>query len=177
MTEAELQAAVVQLAQLLGWRVAHFRPARTERGWRTPVAADGAGFPDLVMVRKERLLVAELKSVPGKLTDTQHDWLAALAGAGVSPPQRCHACWNIEQCCTCAPKTNYGQFFGGPLDGQRYPVGTPIPLSFHAQGVPWGMAPSMAEAMGRSAPHVDYLRVGQITEDVYRYELLEEEPC
>ena len=47
MSERELQDAVIQLARLLGWRVAHFRPAMTTRGWRTPVSADGAGFPDL----------------------------------------------------------------------------------------------------------------------------------
>ena len=47
---------------MLGGRVAHFRPPRTVHGWRTAVAADGAGFPDLVMVRGSRLLAAELKS-------------------------------------------------------------------------------------------------------------------
>jgi hypothetical protein len=41
-------SAVIDLPHLLGWRAAHFRPARTATGWRTPVAADGAGFPDLV---------------------------------------------------------------------------------------------------------------------------------
>lgn len=82
-TEAQLQAAVIELAQLLGWKVAHFRPARTKDSWRTPVAADGKGFPDLVLVKGERLLVVELKSESGRLTDEQRDWLADLRGAGV----------------------------------------------------------------------------------------------
>lgn len=36
VTEAQFQAAVVDLARLAGWRVAHFRPARTSHGWATP---------------------------------------------------------------------------------------------------------------------------------------------
>lgn len=77
MTEAELQALVLDAARLLGWRVAHFRPARTSHGWRTPVAGDGAGFPDLVMLRSPRLVIAELKAERGRLTDAQHAWLDA----------------------------------------------------------------------------------------------------
>lgn len=78
MTEAEWQAQVLDFAHLAGWRVAHFRPAGTEKGWRTPVAADGAGFPDLVLVRGRRLIFVELKSETGKLRSEQEDWLAAL---------------------------------------------------------------------------------------------------
>lgn len=68
MTERDLQNAVIQCAQLLGWRVAHFRPARVMRGGReiyeTPIAADGKGFPDLVLVnrRHRRLMFVELKA-------------------------------------------------------------------------------------------------------------------
>lgn len=78
MSEAQLQDSVIALARTLGWRVAHFRPARTEAGWRTAVSADGAGFPDLVMLRANRLLVVELKSEGGKLTPVQALWLGAF---------------------------------------------------------------------------------------------------
>lgn len=44
-TEIQWQAQVIELAHILGWTVAHFRPALTKHGWRTPVQADGAGFP------------------------------------------------------------------------------------------------------------------------------------
>lgn len=81
--EDEWQQTVVELAQLLGYRVAHFRAARTRKGWRTPVAADGAGFPDLVLVRHGRLVVAELKSNSGRVTPEQQAWLDALTAAGV----------------------------------------------------------------------------------------------
>ena len=65
MLEDDWQRQVVDLARLRGWRVAHFRPARTERGWRTPVEADGAGFPDLLLVRGAQLLAVELKTDAG----------------------------------------------------------------------------------------------------------------
>lgn len=83
ITEAEFQQQVIQLAQLRGFSVAHFRPARTSRGWRTPVQGNGRGFPDLIMCRGNRLVAAELKSATGKLTAEQSDWLVALANAGV----------------------------------------------------------------------------------------------
>ena len=81
MTEAELQEAVIDLAHLLGWTVAHFRPARTAQGWRTPVAADGAGFPDCVFVR-DRVVYAELKSAKGAPSAAQRRWLDQLDRAG-----------------------------------------------------------------------------------------------
>lgn len=84
LTEAEFQSQVLELAALYRWRVAHFRAARTAHGWRTPVAADGAGFPDLFMVRGRRCIAAELKrSAKSHLTPAQQDWLADLRAAGV----------------------------------------------------------------------------------------------
>lgn len=77
MPETQLQTAVIQLARLLGWRSAHFRAARTVYGWRTPVQGDGKGFPDTLLLREGRLIVAELKSATGRLTPEQEDWLAA----------------------------------------------------------------------------------------------------
>lgn len=82
MLETDLQYAVIELAQLLRWRVAHFRPAMNARGeWRTPVAADGKGWPDLVLVR-DRVMYRELKSARGTLSVDQQDWMHALKLAG-----------------------------------------------------------------------------------------------
>lgn len=78
MSEAELQSAIIGLARLLGWRVAHFRTANTVQGWMTPVAADGKGFPDLCMVRGRRLLFVELKAEKGRLSAEQDEWVAVL---------------------------------------------------------------------------------------------------
>jgi hypothetical protein len=82
VTGAELMDAIVDVAHLTGWRVAHFRPARTADGWRTAVQYDGAGWPDLTLVR-DRLVVVEVKGDRDRLRPEQHDWLESLAGAGV----------------------------------------------------------------------------------------------
>lgn len=81
MTERELQDAVMETARILGWRVAHFRAALTTKGWRTPVEAHGAGFPDLVLVR-DRVVFAELKGDGGRLSGVQKDWLESFRYAG-----------------------------------------------------------------------------------------------
>ena len=77
LREAVFQERVVEYARLLHWRVAHFRPARTESGWRTPMQGD-PGFPDLVLARGERIVFAELKAARGELRPGQVDWLAVL---------------------------------------------------------------------------------------------------
>lgn len=82
ISEDDLQKTVLDLCRLLHVRVAHFRPARTDRGWRTPVAGDGAGFPDLVLVGPSGVLWRELKTQKGTISSDQLDWLADLQRAG-----------------------------------------------------------------------------------------------
>lgn len=87
MTENEFQAQIIDLAHCYGWRCAHFRsvPVRRKDGsyyYQTPVQADGAGFPDLVLCKGKRLIFAELKSPRGVLSDAQRDWMAALMETG-----------------------------------------------------------------------------------------------
>ena len=84
MTEQELLDCVVELSHVLGFKVAHFRAARTANGWRTPVAADGAGWPDLTIVGRGRVIFAELKAERGRTSDEQKDWLAWLCDAGAT---------------------------------------------------------------------------------------------
>jgi hypothetical protein len=78
MPENELLKCVVALAKYHGWLCAHFRPALTNKGWRTPVEADGAGFPDLVLAKVRNVfavvLFVELKSQKGKLSEAQKAW-------------------------------------------------------------------------------------------------------
>jgi hypothetical protein len=74
MTEAELQGNVIEAAKLLGWtHVYHTHDSRRSE----------AGFPDLVLLRRDRILVIELKSQTGKLTPEQEGWLYAFGEAGV----------------------------------------------------------------------------------------------
>lgn len=80
MTEEDFLKSVIDLAKLTGWKVFHARAAMTSKGWRTPVQADGAGFPDLVLVR-ERVIFIELKSEKGKVSDSQWAWKDALQSA------------------------------------------------------------------------------------------------
>ncbi len=82
VAESAFQSQLIEVAHLCGWRVAHFRPARTAHGWRTPVAADGQGFPDLILVR-DRVVVAELKAGKGRVRPAQDAWLEAFRVAGV----------------------------------------------------------------------------------------------
>jgi len=76
-TETEFLTTVIELAQFAGWKVAHFRPARTKDGWRTAVAGD-VGFPDLVLAKSGSVIFAELKSQSGRVDTSQKEWLAAL---------------------------------------------------------------------------------------------------
>src|SRR4029077_10650417 len=83
-TEAQMTAAIIEAARFLSWRIAHFRPALTRHGWRTPVQGDGAGFPDLIMVHPNVGLVwwVELKTRTGRLSVDQEGWGEALIRAG-----------------------------------------------------------------------------------------------
>lgn len=78
VTEAAFLAQVLELAKLYGWRTAHFRPARTTAGWRTPCQGDAKGFPDLVLVKGKRLIFAELKAEGRDLSPEQSQWIEAL---------------------------------------------------------------------------------------------------
>jgi len=77
ISERDFQQQLIDLAHIYGYRVAHFRPARTEKGWRTPVSADGKGFPDLIMVNphQKRLIAIECKANGKKPTPEQEEWL------------------------------------------------------------------------------------------------------
>jgi hypothetical protein len=84
--EREFQSQVTQLAELLGYRWCHWRPAMTQHGWRTPVSGPlGKGFPDLFLLRERdrRAMWVELKSEHGRLTPYQTAVHAAMRAAGL----------------------------------------------------------------------------------------------
>ena len=77
INEKAFASQVEDLLKIFGWRYSHFRPAWTEKGWRTPLSGD-KGFPDYVAVRQGKLFFIELKSESGKITPSQQEWLDAL---------------------------------------------------------------------------------------------------
>ena len=68
MTEQVLQTQVEQAAKVLGWRGYHTHDSRRSQ----------AGFPDLVLVRGNRLIFAELKTQKGRVAAAQQAWLDDL---------------------------------------------------------------------------------------------------
>jgi hypothetical protein len=77
VTEDDLLSAVIDLARWRRWRVTHFRPCKTEKGWRTPLQGD-PGWVDLALARNGVVILAELKSEKGKLGEGQPEWAAAI---------------------------------------------------------------------------------------------------
>lgn len=83
VSESSWQATIIEAAQRLGWKVKCNRNVRVQRGdgsthFTTAVGADGVGFPDLLLVRGARLVIAELKVGRNKPTREQEAWLEAF---------------------------------------------------------------------------------------------------
>jgi hypothetical protein len=71
-TERSFQASVVRYATLMGWRCYH-----THRSDHS-----AAGFPDLVLVRRPRIVFAELKGPRTPTSSAQIEWLDELRACG-----------------------------------------------------------------------------------------------
>jgi len=66
MSEREFQEGhVLPLARQFGWAVYHTHDSRRSV----------AGFPDIIALRDGRMVVAELKSEKGRLSQPQKEWL------------------------------------------------------------------------------------------------------
>lgn len=70
-SEKGFQQTVIDLAHLRRWLTYHTFDSRHS----------AAGFLDLVLVRGQRLIFAELKSETGKLSPQQKSWFCALMAA------------------------------------------------------------------------------------------------
>jgi hypothetical protein len=73
ISEKEFQAQILQLARTLGWLCYHTFDSRRSQ----------AGFPDLILIRGESVVFAEVKSEQGQLRAEQSVWLDALRAAGL----------------------------------------------------------------------------------------------
>lgn len=69
LTEAQFQAAVIELAERCGYLVYHTYDSRRS----------SPGFPDLTITRNGRVIFAELKTQRGRIRPEQRIWLATLA--------------------------------------------------------------------------------------------------
>jgi hypothetical protein len=89
MSGKVLQATIIELAHMYGWRVAHFTSVLAtgrdgQPRYRTPVSADGKGFPDLVLVRShDRVMFVEVKGDGDKVRPEQQQWLDDLRSCAI----------------------------------------------------------------------------------------------
>ena len=72
ITERQFERQVKELASIYHWKYYH-----TWTSIHSP-----KGFVDVVMVRGDRLIFAELKSEKGKLTPYQQEWVDTLRDTG-----------------------------------------------------------------------------------------------
>lgn len=86
ITEKDFSKQVEALLGIFAWRWCHFRPARTEHGWRTAITGD-RGFVDYVAVKEGRVIFIELKSEKGRVSTEQQEWLDNL---GRCPEVECY---------------------------------------------------------------------------------------
>lgn len=95
-TERSFQAQVIRAAELLGWRVRHDSATNQRQtcaschamlrcascGTEPRIIRNAAGMLDLLLIRRPRVVWAELKSDRGKLTDEQLTMLTELRASG-----------------------------------------------------------------------------------------------
>jgi hypothetical protein len=74
--ERDFQSVVLGLARFYRWLVYH--PPAGGKGGRVDREQEGAGFPDLVLVRAPRIIFAELKTPTGRVRPAQEVWLGEL---------------------------------------------------------------------------------------------------
>ena len=75
--EDDFLAAVIELATLCHWLVYHTYDSRRSQ----------AGFPDLVLVKPDKLIFAELKTAKGTVRPAQKEWLDTLAAVSIDQSQ------------------------------------------------------------------------------------------
>jgi hypothetical protein len=86
--EASLLAQVMGYARMRGWHAWHDRATNAPRrcrecGTYRRLPRNAAGFPDLVLVRRPDIIIAELKAEGEKPTTQQTGWLNEFAACGV----------------------------------------------------------------------------------------------
>lgn len=83
--EGGVQEQVTEIAEALGWRTMHINDrlyaiAAEHERWDAMTGAED--YPDLVMIRGDRLVVVECKSEKERPTAGQREWLQAFEDVG-----------------------------------------------------------------------------------------------
>lgn len=81
MSEDDLLTLVLDVAKTYRWKVVHYRPAKTAKGWRTPLQGD-KGCPDVILARNGTVLLVELKAEHRYPDADQRAWLHELGEHG-----------------------------------------------------------------------------------------------
>ncbi len=82
MKGKDLQKGIIDLAHTYHWHVVHNPAVETKQGWRTALAADSKGFPDLLLFR-DRVVAIEVKGDGDRMSSEQHDWKDRMINANV----------------------------------------------------------------------------------------------
>ena len=86
ISEGIFQRVIIAEAKPHGWLCHAERPARSDKGWRTPIQGD-PGFQDLVLARAGVVWLWECKTEDGKVTADQLAWFKeAGSHAGIIKP-------------------------------------------------------------------------------------------
>lgn len=86
-TEREFQASVLTYARMMGWKAFHDNATNAPRrcsgcGSTRALPRNAPGMPDLILIRRPRIVWAELKSERGRLSDDQKAWIEELRASG-----------------------------------------------------------------------------------------------
>jgi hypothetical protein len=86
--ESVLLSQVMAYAAMRGWRAWHDQATNTPRRCRDcgsyqRIPRNAPGLPDLILVRRPRLVIAEIKAEGGRVTPAQQRWLDEFAACGV----------------------------------------------------------------------------------------------
>ena len=73
ISEKEFLSTVLEYSETQGWQVYHVFEAKIY------ARRTSKGFPDLVLLRGDQLIFAELKSEKGPASPAQNEWLTGLA--------------------------------------------------------------------------------------------------
>ena len=82
ISERDFQKQIEDALTLFSWRWVHFRTSIGHKGRYQTAMRGNKGFPDIMAVRSETVIYAELKSEKGTLSDDQRAWADDLRDAG-----------------------------------------------------------------------------------------------